>query len=256
MKRVYLLFITIFAVQFLHAQWTTSGSNIYYNAGKVSVGTTTAPTNGAFQVLGPFDIISVNNIGVFRVYDGSNFAGGVGTDAWAFNGNNTDFTVYTPNNLFLGSGGQKRMSILGSGNVGIGTTNPGSRLHVVGVSATPPNMAYMSTGNIPFKVQTRPDANDGLAVFDSNSNTSIQSGDIVNGTGVTSLNLQPFGGNVGIGTLSPSSLLTLLGGNVAVQNNLSIGGIDGNGILLYGNTGNLPYRAASIVPFIPFGATG
>ncbi|MDB5002086.1 MAG: hypothetical protein JWQ34_311 [Mucilaginibacter sp.] len=100
--------------------------------GNVGIGTTSLPSGGKLQVNGPIDNIAVNGNGAFRVYDGSNFAGGVGTDAWASSGSNTDFTVYTPNNLHLYTGGQKRITVINSGFVGIGTTSPDQKLTVNG----------------------------------------------------------------------------------------------------------------------------
>jgi len=63
-------------------------------------------------------------------------------------------------------------------------------------------------------------------------------------------------GNVGIGTISPNALLDVLGGNIAVSNSLSVGGSDGNGLKLFANLGNPPYRTVDIVPFVPASAPG
>ncbi|SDX54961.1 hypothetical protein SAMN05444410_11965 [Hydrobacter penzbergensis] len=76
-----------------------------------------------------------------------------------------------------------------SGKIGIGTLNPSVQLHVTGIAATPFYMGYLSTGNIHLKVQTRPDANYGISVFDAINNTAIQSGEIVNGTSTSTTHL-------------------------------------------------------------------
>ena len=129
-------------------------------------------------------------------FEASAFQGVVKTQAdtqinnWARSGTNTYYASST-------------------GNVGIGTTTPYSKLQVA------------SAGN---DVPTAGNATGGLWVSNTNKTYGINMG--VNGSGwgfiqsqradgltnLYSLNLQPLGGNVGIGTTSPGKLLEVSGG--------------------------------------------
>ncbi|GAB3909947.1 prefoldin domain-containing protein [Mucilaginibacter boryungensis] len=128
MKRFFTLFAMFIAIH-SYAQFSTT-SGITATTDPVGIGTTSLPTEGKLQVNGLIDNIAVNNYGAFRIYNGSNFPGGIGTDSWAHGGSSADFTVYGSHNLYLTAGDQKRMTLLSSGNVGIGTTSPLATLDV------------------------------------------------------------------------------------------------------------------------------
>ena len=139
-------------------------------------------------------------------------------------------------------------TVLGNGNVGIGTTGPKGKLHTVGINATPTNMAYLANGYSPLYVQSRTDATYGLAVFDANTNTAIQSGDIANGASPTALILNPFSGNVGIGTTNPLGKLTVRTGidqNLTTTVGSSYGGANGV-TLLSTDDGNTAYKDLTV----------
>ena len=82
----------------------------------------------------------------------------------------------------------ERMRITSAGNVGIGTSSPNYQLHVT---------TSMAVGASGFNQQL------------SFTNDTIQS--LLLGTGYTALKLNPLGGNVGIGTSSPSVKLSVVG---------------------------------------------
>ncbi|WCT13640.1 tail fiber protein [Mucilaginibacter jinjuensis] len=129
MKKLLSVIVPLLACSLSYAQNTFP----WPQTGSVGIGTTTFPTNGRLLVNGPIDNISVNEYGAFRVYDGQNFAGGVGSYAWAKRGGAaTDFTLFTPNNLYLFSGGNEQIAVLASGKVGIGTNIPDQKLTVNG----------------------------------------------------------------------------------------------------------------------------
>jgi hypothetical protein len=115
--------------QVAHAQWTGSGSNIYYDGGNVGIGTTF-----------PTQKLDVNGYVI----------------AWGFIAQGPEAAVYAMDRdsggygAFYRSGGINRfwdyiagdvMSFNNSGNVGIGTNSPSSRLHVVGDVTVSGNIA-------------------------------------------------------------------------------------------------------------------
>jgi len=95
--------------------------------------------------------------------------------------------------------------ILGGGasiDVGIGITDPSANLHVTKGSGSPTNLAEVDTQSI-IKIQARTDNLDTLH-FCNNSAMILQGSDGAgNSTTPKNISLQPFGGDVGIGTTEP-----------------------------------------------------
>jgi|GEM_PF-2197953 len=149
--------------------------------------------SGAFSL----DSDSTLTLGGTRlVYTSDLAAGSVATEAISLKSSvdlNADDEL-----LQIGDGGGDFLTILGNGNVGIGTTAPGKNLDVWS-SSNQAIRASDSTGNGRIELG-----------YDSTSNYGrIQVW--LAPTGAQALALQPSGGNVGIGTTSPTHHLDVNG---------------------------------------------
>jgi hypothetical protein len=182
----------------------TTSDIIHRGTGDFSIG-----TNEAAPL-----IFNTNNAERMRILSGGNVGIGITNPTYKFEiSDGTRTGVFNPNSvldgffigtkeakpLILGSSDTERMRIISDGNVGIGITNPGAKLHVVGdtyiqgteyifqsVNNTIGYLYFDHSGTQVWK----------QGVF--NDNTSTFS--IGNGGGFTRLLNITNGGNVGIGT--------------------------------------------------------
>src|SRR6266403_962756 len=108
------------------AQWSTNGTNVYYNGGNVGIGTNSPNLSGVGSALtlnGASDFIlewAVGGVRKGNVYH-------TGTDMQLFNNANGV--------LKFGTNNTERMRIDAGGNVGIGTSTPNNPLEVSSGSA-------------------------------------------------------------------------------------------------------------------------
>ena len=172
--------------------------------------------------------IFADNGGTGNIYFGdeqSNQVAGITCDN--MNGNTELF--------FTTNGNNERLRIDGSGNVGIGTTSPGQKLHVVGEGKIQGNLMIGSSGDVSGAAGQLhikgPNAQVIVLEDTDNANLVVRlSAEETVGFKIedtTNSNVLFFGdedGNVGIGTTSPSEKLDIIG-NIKVRgtNNLTIG---------------------------------
>ena len=180
-------------------------------SGNVGIGTTGPDqklvVNGSARVNA--DIVgAAGNTGALGVYGGASYIGGAGIVLYGSS------HAISPNVITFNNGSYtERMRIDSSGNVGIGTSSPYSRFTVV-PSSTPTTVAGAnqitvgeSTANSAYRLQIGY-LNNGAGGY----NGSIQ---VYDNGNAQSLILNGAGGNVGIGTSSPSYKLTVQSSNSA-----------------------------------------
>ncbi len=237
MTRLFISILTFFTSTLCLAQWTTSGSNIYYNGGNVGIGTTN-PIYGKLDVNGIITSSKLGQAGPNSFYDvGTRFAlNGSNSNPFAIGLGASDggkypmwFQTGTQNGggfeWYIGT--SEKMRIDRFGNVGIGTTLPSEKLEIVDIE---PSLRIRSTDvnkNTSLKLDWGTANNAGLhmsyhpnsaiSYIDTKySATSGQAfGDLqfrrsISGVMTPTMTLKSENGSVGIGTTSPSEKLEIV----------------------------------------------
>lgn len=213
----------------------TNTHAIFVNAGNSRVGINTSAPNDALEVTGDVQVTS-GAIKVTGASPGVRFTDTADTGGFGHVGvNNSSGSLVMRSddgnalsNSYMGfevDGGTK-MYITSAGNVGIGLTNPSYKLEVSG------NCQIIPSGGTQFPFVVRNDFTPNsyrADLFSGNnvtSNNSLKIGTVASNGGVTfqgvrandsaqkvHLILQPDGGKVGIGDLTPSVTLETMGHN-------------------------------------------
>ena len=181
--------------------WSQTGKNIYYDAGNVGVGT--AKPAAKLHVVGGAIMPAVGNSKASGIFFPENAFGGSGDAAWiryyARSGEATTFEIGTSNDA------NDHIALMASGNVGVGTTKPAAKLHVVGgdintnrylrISAWNDNAAQYGTGSgsIWYRGEGGSHGSSANSFIIDKGNWIVQKG------------------NVGVGTLTPAVKLHIKG---------------------------------------------
>jgi len=245
--------LVVFQASTVQAQWTTTGTNISNsNTGNVGVGTTTSTPSERLSVLvqdavnnGVNQVLSIGHTTTgtpsaglgsgltFRakrsdgVLASTGYIAGIWEDPT--NGTEDGALVFAP--LLNSSGyGTERMRITSTGNVGIGTASPGAKLHVNagGTSAILLGAdTEVPTYNVVSLNGSVTDAGHlGLAGGGGTDKTlyvDTPTGGAINfRVNTSSKVIIDTGGNVGIGTSTPTTKLHIVGdltvtGNIAAK---------------------------------------
>ena len=182
--------------------------------------------------------------------------------AYIYSSQNTGLIVRGGGNAqdiaqFQRVGGSTIAVIDSAGDVGIGTTSPNQKLHVNGATQLGDISATVNFGTVALKVvegtvSTGPTLGSGAvgaqAVLYSNGQFGMYTGVSTNGdtwmqsqrndanTATYDILLNPAGGNIGIGTITPSHKLDVAG-DIRLQSDNQI---------YFGATGSIPYWTAGV----------
>ena len=140
--------------------------------------------------------------------------------------------TFSSENLTLGTANASRITINSSGNVGIGTTSPGDKLHIF-TAAHNGLRIQASTDSLDPTIQIGRSTTDNfkLQVRGTSGAARLSIWDATNGAVDQGLNL--MGNNLGIGTTSPGAKLDINSGGTTKM-------------LLGANTSNTNYNAISL----------
>lgn len=196
----YLLLVAVCCAS-ARAQVTTDGSTAANNVPKFS-NATTLTKSAISEVNG--------NVGIGTTSPGAKLdvEGGWAVSSSGFYNESSVLTGMNNGNgngsLYFRTGGvDGKMVILNSGQVGIGTLNPGRKVTIQGNGGTTAALAFNNSSNpVPYVGVAYDQTNDGLALMTNNSSADLNT---------TPLFIQRTTSNIGIGTTAPGVRLEVNG---------------------------------------------
>ena len=212
------------------SQWTTTGSDIYYNTGKVGIGTATPDTrldlNGGTISMGALGAAGEIR---FRTTFANNASGGSGLTAADHDGANVDgLNIYGHDGVSIFTHQTERVTVQYGGNVGIGTTGPANKLELGSGSMSfyYGDVSGYGTNAQLGRISAQGDNYHGSSATNSSSEIRFLTGsanyykgqiafytnnvDSTAGAAVERMRIKEDG-NVGIGTTSPGAKLEVAG---------------------------------------------
>ncbi|MCM2351789.1 MAG: hypothetical protein NDI69_17370, partial [Bacteriovoracaceae bacterium] len=234
-------------------QWSKSGTTVYYNGGSVGVGTTNPRASlevATDDFPGP-GITGTSGVLVYNTNTSGNAtaqirlaAGTPVNSIWSLTSGGTAgdvFSIYKE----AGTIGHK-FTILDSGNVGIGTTAPSSKVDVI---ETDPAASWVvsrfmgnSTTTNHFIFQTNTDAGSAAVQVRTKDAVGKYAEFYVKGDGVEAGITGPTSkfvidaGNVGVGTVNPETNLHIFANDSSVAELAITGSAQGSGSLYVGQS--------------------
>jgi uncharacterized protein (TIGR02145 family) len=191
--------------------WSQSGNHVFYNKGKVGIGVTTPNSNLDVRGLNTDDG-GVMNLGNSDLSHRMLLFGGRENDSNPYiNWKQGDPLRFTTDE----GGWSEKMRITSEGKVGIGTSNPATYIHAHGAP-------FPSRGQ--FSLSSPAGQGTFISFYEANIFKAYLWFDVIDqdlrlqNFTAGDLNLNPYGGNVGIGTNTPNSKLDVMG-EINVNNN-------------------------------------